>query len=642
MNVAPIKEKTMRNNAKLQSATEYLITYGLALLVVAVVAVVIYSHFALPQAAPSSCVFSSYVTCKQVTIGSNSAGTQAVVLLSNSQSYSIESPSLTLNSSLTGLISSSCTPSFVLPGGLIECIFSSSKKLSINQLTSGNLYFTTTVCSGGTNGLCNAPLQQTYAGAFSTHITPTTNPSCSIAFIDASSLHKNSRGTYYYTVAFQLSLSGYKVGGGTLYLTTNSAQTTFSPKYVNTDNYGYAVSNLNNPTSNSVLLTASFGSCTASNTLSPALPTEITFKTNQSNIAANTLLLNDVWYQTLPVTIRASKSLPVLYDYNSSISLPSGAKYSYNSISGCGATSESGSLSPASNCTVTANYITQAYLTIVSSPSGAGTLTPSSGWYNLNTYTINAISNSGYTFNSWIGTGTGSYSGASGTSTVALGSNAITETATFNQQSGTYTVTLQSNPSGTGTLTGGGSYATGTHVTITASNSLSACYTFTGWTGSGAGSYTGSSSSNVLTIGTANIVETASFSIIQVSITGATDPGSNTVKYSTYSYLTGNSNTGSPNATNAFNCGSSVTLDYEGSGTGGQFTFAAWNGVGPGSYSGTNPSYIFTSLSSSITETADFAETGGGGVPGSSGACNSSPGGNCPGICVNGVCLLGY
>ena len=465
MNSASIKEKAMHNNAKLQSAIEYLSTYGLALLVVAVVAVVIYSYFALPQTAPSSCVFSSYVTCRQVSIGSNSAGTQAVILLSNSQSYPIENPSLTLNSSPTGQISSACTPSFVLPGGLIECIISSSKKLSINQLSSGNLYLTTTVCSGGTNGLCNAPLQQTYAGAFSTHITPNINPSCNIAFIGASSLHKNPiGGGYYITVTFQLSLSGYKVGGGTLYLTTNSAQTTFSPEYVNTDNNGLAVSNLNNPTSNSVLLTASFGSCTASNTLSASLPSEITFKTNQSNVAANTLLLNNVWYQTLPVTIRASKTFPASYYYNSSIPVSPGVRHSYISVSGCGATLQTGSLSPSSNCTVTANYINQAYLTIVSSPSGAGTLTPLSNWYNLGTYTISAVANSGYTFNSWIGTGIGSYTGSASSNTITV-QGAITENAAFTANS--YSFTESASPSAGGTVSpGSGTYYYGNSITI--------------------------------------------------------------------------------------------------------------------------------------------------------------------------------
>lgn len=72
---------------------EYLTTYGIELLIIAIIAAILYSYATLATTAPSSCVFSSYVTCRQVSIGSNSAGTQAVILLSNSQQYAIENPS---------------------------------------------------------------------------------------------------------------------------------------------------------------------------------------------------------------------------------------------------------------------------------------------------------------------------------------------------------------------------------------------------------------------------------------------------------------------------------------------------------------------------------------------------------------------
>jgi len=63
--------------------------------------------------------------------------------------------------------------------------------------------------------------------------------------------------------------------------------------------------------------------------------------------------------------------------------------------------------------------------------SGPGTVTPSSGWYNAaQTVTIKATANSGHRFNSWAGSGTGSYTGTSATHTITMNA-AITETATF-------------------------------------------------------------------------------------------------------------------------------------------------------------------------------------------------------------------
>jgi hypothetical protein len=71
----------------------------------------------------------------------------------------------------------------------------------------------------------------------------------------------------------------------------------------------------------------------------------------------------------------------------------------------------------------------QYYLTM--RVSGPGTVTPSSGWYNAGAkVTIIATANSGHKFNSWKGTGTGSYTGTANPATITMNA-AITETANF-------------------------------------------------------------------------------------------------------------------------------------------------------------------------------------------------------------------
>jgi hypothetical protein len=73
----------------------------------------------------------------------------------------------------------------------------------------------------------------------------------------------------------------------------------------------------------------------------------------------------------------------------------------------------------------------QFYLTMQASPSGAGSVNPSSSWYNAGQkVTIKATAKSRHGFLFWSGTGAGSYTGTSATATITMNS-AITETADF-------------------------------------------------------------------------------------------------------------------------------------------------------------------------------------------------------------------
>ena len=85
----------------------------------------------------------------------------------------------------------------------------------------------------------------------------------------------------------------------------------------------------------------------------------------------------------------------------------------------------------ASATTIVFTFQHQYYLTMKVSSSTAGSVTPSSGWYNKGvTVTIKATAKTGHTFKSWTGSGTGSYTGTSATHTITMNA-AITETAYF-------------------------------------------------------------------------------------------------------------------------------------------------------------------------------------------------------------------
>jgi hypothetical protein len=93
--------------------------------------------------------------------------------------------------------------------------------------------------------------------------------------------------------------------------------------------------------------------------------------------------------------------------------------------------------------TVNFNQATQYQLTLVNSPSAGGSSTTSTsptisgdtGWYDSGTgVSISATPNSGYTFSSWSGTGSGSYTGSNDPASITMNA-AIQETASFSSSS---------------------------------------------------------------------------------------------------------------------------------------------------------------------------------------------------------------
>ena len=81
--------------------------------------------------------------------------------------------------------------------------------------------------------------------------------------------------------------------------------------------------------------------------------------------------------------------------------------------------------------TVNVTYATQYYLLVSIIPVNGGTVSPLSGWYNSSAQVkINASAASSYIFESWSGTGSGSYSGQINPNTVTM-NGPVNETASF-------------------------------------------------------------------------------------------------------------------------------------------------------------------------------------------------------------------
>ena len=497
---------------KLQSAMEYLSTYGFALLILVVIAAILYVILTVPQAIPSTqCNFNGYINCRLLTVGSNAHSTRAILLFSNPQQYQLQNVSVTINITGVGTFSGKCSPNVVISGGDIECVINSNATITQNQLANGAITVTATICTYVTGSGCGSPVQQSYSGTFITHVNPLLPPpTCNMSLTVSNSTQ--FAGVGHDAVTANVKLLGYEIAGATVNFTSNKTTTLINPEYVNTDSNGNATTAVSSNTSGNSDITATYTNCSASININFIVPVYVTFGMNLANTGANALSVDSASYSNLPVTKLFSAASTHSYAYNTSVPVSTGSRYSFNSITGCGLSTQSGTIVANSNCTVTGNYIQQYYLS--TSSSSGGSVSPSSGWYNSGAQvTLSETPNTGYTFTGWTGTGTGSYTGSSASPSVTL-NNPITETANF--QINQYTLTVNNN--GCSSVSGGGTYNYGTSASF--SVSVPGGYTFNGWTGSGAGSYSGGSTSSSVTMDNA-ITETATCSPPLVTVSAS-------------------------------------------------------------------------------------------------------------------------
>lgn len=258
---------------RIQSSVDQILMYGFSLLVTGIVAAVLYFYVAVPSTIPSSqCNFGSYLSCRAIVVGSNSLGTGATLLLTNIQQYAIENPSVTINITGVGNYTGSCYPSFVKPGGIIECTVTIDKQINQNELRSGEVYISTSVCTQMGSG-CGSPLQQTYGGTFSTTIsTFVPPPQCSVALSVANSTQSSQGGKDLLTA--NVKISGEDIAGATVGFISDNGGVGINPQYSNTNSDGNATSYASSTSANgAVLVTASFGGCSDSQTINFVTPT---------------------------------------------------------------------------------------------------------------------------------------------------------------------------------------------------------------------------------------------------------------------------------------------------------------------------------------------------------------------------------
>ena len=257
---------------------------------------------------------------------------------------------------------------------------------------------------------------------------------------------------------------------------------------------------------------------------------------------------------------------------------------------------------PSSSETVTDNYETQYYLSLMGQPGG---ITYGTDWYGAGS-SVQISANPkdpGYVFTGWIGMGAGSYTGMDNPASIVM-NNPITETAQFqNPAKPEVQITIDSDPEGPGFVTVSGDNGTMQPVTtpytvtghpgdqgIGVATPTVACgdncqYLFVSWTSPSIGNVTTPTLN--YTVPSSSETVTANYKK-QYYLTMQVDPSSASV--SLY-----------PGSGWQF-AGRNVTISADARES---YAFVLWTGSGFGGYYGTNnPSFVI--MNGPITETANF------------------------------------
>ena len=267
-------DATKKGASRAQSAIDFLVTYGWALLIVAVVLALLYSYTSLPaNIVPGSCNFYSSISCTDIVFSTNSL----TLYLINSQTFPISGPALYASINGHNTVTASCVPDFVLPGGLIACAISPLPvSMPFGTLAGGSLYLTGAYCGLATNyvltGNCVTAPTITYSGSFSAHSEPQPNPmpyasnyTIYITAQNATQSHGTARDPLY----AQVMLGNYPVEGMTVSFSLNNAGFFLQTPITTTNVTGGALDYVWGGSSSNIIVTVSIGTVgsTPSNTV---------------------------------------------------------------------------------------------------------------------------------------------------------------------------------------------------------------------------------------------------------------------------------------------------------------------------------------------------------------------------------------
>ncbi|MEM3416310.1 MAG: hypothetical protein QW719_03165, partial [Candidatus Micrarchaeaceae archaeon] len=380
------KTKSASKQVRAQSVVEYLLTYSWALIIVALILGILIFALYVPSAiAPSTCSFVTGAYCQDMVFGSNSVSSSVGLFLTNTQPYPVLNPSITLNISSVGSLQGTCKPTFVAEGGAIICnVTIPQRAIAYGTLESGKLYLSAVPCPSGNAAACSTTPKQTYLGNFNSHVSPLLSSTSVVVSLSIVNYTQAANGVPDELIA-NVKMLGYPIAGATVTFKANQSFVAVKPTPATTDSSGDAVSYASSFQTGNVLINATFANVTSSAVIDFTPPIYVSFIPSSNICPSGTgtvLTVDGIAYQCsqLPSTFSWLVNSKHSYSFQSIVAGPTNIRYVFNSVKGCGATGQSGTIVASANCTISVNYTTQYFLSMVSNPSGAGTLSPGSEW----------------------------------------------------------------------------------------------------------------------------------------------------------------------------------------------------------------------------------------------------------------------
>ncbi|MEM3272804.1 MAG: hypothetical protein QXD58_00620, partial [Candidatus Micrarchaeaceae archaeon] len=257
--------KSLESGLKGQSATEYLLIYGMALAIVALIlGILLFLVYAPSISVPSSCSFVSGAYCQDMVFGSNSVSLSVGLFLTNTQQYPVINPSIMLNISGIGSMRGACKPNLVAAGGAIICnVTVPQRAIAYGTLESGKLYLSAVPCPSGNATACSTTPRQTYVGNFNSHVSPLLSSTSITISLSIENATQAANGVPDELIA-NVKMLGYPIAGATVTFKANQSFATIKPTPVTTGSNGNAVSYISSFTTGNVLVNATFAGVSAS------------------------------------------------------------------------------------------------------------------------------------------------------------------------------------------------------------------------------------------------------------------------------------------------------------------------------------------------------------------------------------------
>ncbi|MCL5430637.1 MAG: hypothetical protein M1504_04175 [Candidatus Marsarchaeota archaeon] len=156
---------------KAQSATEFIISYSWAFLIITIIIAVLFTFVALPRnIVPSQCVSYGGFVCSDSSLVTSTSGSNVIILISDSQEGVIAIQAFNVIVDNQYVYGGTCTPNTISNGEYSYCIATSTFAPALAQAYSGTFNITANYCAGGASSVssesCSPSNGFVYSGSF--------------------------------------------------------------------------------------------------------------------------------------------------------------------------------------------------------------------------------------------------------------------------------------------------------------------------------------------------------------------------------------------------------------------------------------------------------------------------------------------